>query len=304
MDIGDAFPLDLVRILSECAGHSIPGIRRSQNMNIDHLRKQAKNLQSIFPELVAAGPKLSLASAQAAIARTHGFPSWSAAVAKAALKTSESATPYSSIGAVIRKGYVFVAEEETQLPIELDDNAEPSRYAPGREVVLRFRQKREAAKVARVDQIVDELADYLGNMTGDYTELTPEELSLLLAAARNAVAKCPLYVDGWNRIAGSLLTQGKYDEAMAIAEPVTLALLDLLPKQGLIQVCYGMLVNRPFYRVVHCYLLLLDKARRHREADALAQRMYSLWPNDNMGFRFLLTREDRAGELKRARRSL
>ena len=31
--------------------------------------------------------------------------------------------------------------------------------------------------------------------------------------------------------------------------------------------------------------------------------MYGFWPNDKMGFRFLLTRADRAGELKRARRS-
>ena len=57
-------------------------------MNIEHLRKQAKNLQSIFPELVAtSGPKLTLASARAALARTHGFPSWSAAVAKACFGT-------------------------------------------------------------------------------------------------------------------------------------------------------------------------------------------------------------------------
>jgi hypothetical protein len=265
-------------------------------MNIDHLRKQAKNLQSIFPELVAtSGPKLTLASAQAAIARTHGFPSWSAAVAKAALAPLEGVAPAAStVGAAIRRGYVFLADEETQLPTELDDDAEPTRFAPGREVALSFRLKRDAASVDRAERVVDELADRLGNMTGDYTEYTPENLAALQAAARKAVARCPLYVDGWNRIAGSLLTQGRHDEAMAVAEPVALALLDLLPTNGLIQVCYGVLENRPFFRVVHCYLLLLDKARRHREADALARRMYDLWPNDNMGFRFLLTRADRA----------
>jgi len=164
----------------------------------------------------------------------------------------------------------------------------------GREVVLSFLRKRDAASVDRADRVVDELADRLGNMTGDYSEYTPENLAALQVAARKAVARCPLYIDGWNRIAGSMLTQGKHDEALAVAEPVALALLDLLPTQGLIQVCYGLLENRPFFRVVHCYLLLLDKARRHREADALAQRMYGLWPNDNMGFRFLLTRADRA----------
>jgi len=44
-------------------------------MNLSHLRKQAKNLQSIFPELVAAhGSRLLLSHAQDAIAGSYGYP--------------------------------------------------------------------------------------------------------------------------------------------------------------------------------------------------------------------------------------
>jgi hypothetical protein len=147
--------------------------------------------------------------------------------------------------------------------------------------------------VEREAHALDELSEELGDLTGSYHDYAPQDLEKLATAARAAVARSPLYLDGWNLIAGILLTQGQFAEGLAVAEPVTTALLDLLPTDGRIQVCYGLLVNRPFFRLAHCYLLLLHKADRHRDADALAKRMYALWPNDNMGFRFLLTRAAR-----------
>jgi len=299
MDIDDADPLD-----SHSNPERVRGPLDSRDspepiaMNIDHLRKQAKNLQSIYPDLVAArGAKLSLAHAQDAIARTHGFPSWAAMVSKAASAPSETTGVVSgvqnTIGNLIRDGYRFVAGEETELAIQLDDNAEPTRFALGREVMLSFRKPRQAASVRREDEALDEFSERLGGLTGAFRDYTPLGLASLLAAARKAVERCPLYLDGWNRAAGALFTQGKFAEAMAIVEPVAVALLDLLPSEGTIQASYRDLSNRPFYRIVHCYLLLLHQAGRHREADVLAGRMYGLWPNDNIGFRFLLTRKAR-----------
>jgi hypothetical protein len=261
-------------------------------MNLSHLRKQAKNLKQIYPELVAArGNTMSLAQAQEAIARIHGYPTWSAAVAKseAAEARPASAAASRDIGAQIRAGYTFDVSEPVELGVALDDNGEPTRYEIGREALLTFRDRSAEAEVRHEEDALDDLADRLGGITGDFNDYTARGLANLLRASREAVTRCPLYVDGWNRVAGALLTQRKFKEALDVAEPIATALLHLLPTEGVVQVSYGQLENRPFFRIVYCYLLLLHEAERHDDADDLAERMHGLWPNDNMGFRFLLT---------------
>ena len=62
----------------------------------------------------------------------------------------------------------------------------------------------------------------------------------------------------------------------------------------MVQISYGMFERRAFFRLMHSYLLLLDAVDRHADADPLAPRLYALWPMDNIGLRFLLTRQDRA----------
>lgn len=266
-------------------------------MKLSHLRKQAKNLHSIFPELVAAhGSAMTLSHAQDAIARTHGFPSWAIAVAKAndtpgPLSSAPRSEP--SIAERLKAGYHFQLEAEGELVIALDDNAEPTKKAMGREFALSLRDRGDAVNVRREDRALDALVEELGCWSGDFDDYSAEALERLRDASHRAVSRCPLYVDGWNHLAGSLFTQNRLDDAMAIAEPVANALLDLLPREGIVQVCYGVIANRPFFRITHCYLLLLHARSRHRDANALAKRLYSLWPNDNMGFRFLLTRASR-----------
>lgn len=268
-------------------------------MNLSHLRKQAKNLKQIYPELVAVhGGALSLAQAQEAIARTHGYPSWSAVVGRAgspdADRSGQSAAQ--DVGAVIRAGYLFELTKDAELVVAIDDNGEPTRHAAGHDAVLSFHRRSDALDVQREDDSLDALADRLGGATGDFNDYTARGLASLLRASREAVARCPLHIDAWNRVAGVLFTQRNFQDALAVAEPVATALLDLLPPQGVIQVNYGRLDNRPFFRIVHCYLLLLHEAGRHREADALAERMCQLWPNDNLGFRFLLDQASRDAE--------
>lgn len=268
-------------------------------MNLSHLRKQAKNLQALFPELVAAhGSRLQLSHAQDAIARIHGYPSWSIAAKKDAGGPAETtvAGPMNPIVDAIRVGYVFHLSQEEELAIKLDDDGDPKKYAIGREATLARVREVDDESVRRASDAFDQLTDRLGGMFGDFRDFSPEVLQRLIDAARASVKGCPLHIEAWNFIGGALFEQGNYTESMAVVEPVATALLSLLPAKGVIQVCYGVLDNRPFFRIVHCYLLLLDKAGRHPEADALAKRMYALWPNDNMGFRFLLTRKQRRQE--------
>lgn len=268
-------------------------------MNLSHLRKQAKNLQSIFPELVAAhGSKLQLSHAQDAIARIHGYPSWSVAAEKDAAGSAAASviSPTNPIVDAIRVGYVFHLSQEEELVIKLDDDGDPKKYAIGREATLAPVREADDKSVRRAADAFDELTDRLGGVSGDFRDYSPEVLQRLIDAARASVKGCPLHIEAWNLIGGALFTQAKFTESLAVVEPVATALLALLPSQGVIQVCYGVLSNRPFFRIVHCYLLLLNKAERHREADALAKRMFALWPNDNMGFRSMLTRKQRMQE--------
>ncbi|MCI1710968.1 MAG: hypothetical protein LKM32_02055 [Chiayiivirga sp.] len=272
-------------------------------MHIDHLRKQAKNLKSLYPDLVAAhGATLSLAQAQDAVARTHGFPSWKAALGKNApapaaaprvIAGPRSPANDAALAGCIRAGYHFVASEESQLAVEIADGGVPARFAPGHELELRFTQPGDAAVVRREDRALDEIADQFDSPDGTFEHYLPHEREILLYHAREAVQRCPLYLDGWNRVAGVMFEDEEFGPALATIEPVAQALLDLLPA-GIVQVCYGMLEHRPFFRLMHTYLLLLDAVGRHAEADRLALRLYALWPMDNIGFRFLLTRQARA----------
>jgi hypothetical protein len=273
-------------------------------MNIEHLRKQAKNLKSLYPDLVANhGPTLSLAQAQDVVARTHGFPSWKAAITKTSSPSPVVAVrvvagPRSSeqdqaLATCLREGYHFEAGEETQLAVEIADGGTPARFAFGRELVLRFTHAGESAAVRREDRALDEIADQFDSPDGSFEHYLPHEREILLYHAREAVQRCPLYLDGWNRVAGVMFEERDFGPALATIEPVARALLDLLPA-GVVQVCYGMLEHRPFFRLMHTYLLLLDAVGRHAHADRLALRLYALWPMDNIGFRFLLTRQARA----------
>lgn len=271
-------------------------------MNIEHLRKQAKNLRTIYPDLVAENPTaLSLSRAQDVIAKTHGFPSWHAAVGSYSTKTARSSEATTSVEVgespitrALRAGYTFELSEKSDLPVELSEyDASPTRYAVGQEATLRFRTMKDKKLVERETDALDQFSESLGGISGSFEEYTPAGLRKYAEIARAAVLRCPLYVDGWNVLASILFTQREFKKAIEVAEPIATTLLDMLPSNGLVQVCYGVLDNRPFYRIAHCYLLLLHSADRHDEADALAKRMYALWPNDNVGFRFLLTKESR-----------
>lgn len=290
-------------------------------MNIEHLRKQAKNLKSLYPVLVVeTGGTLTLTQAQEAIAQIHGYPSWKVALRQAidtpaapaptlvksvaaiapVVDTAQSNTLLDSTGLVeaITRGLRFEAEGvERLLVIEFDGNGEPKRKAKGCEYELRFLDPKNAAKAVRLDRKLDALVEQSqAGMTGDFATMTLAEQSRLLTAALEAVRQAPCYLDGWNRAAGVLFTRRRFQEGLALIDPVAKAVLSLLPERNhVVHVVYHLLEHRPFYRLLHTYLLLLDACGFDVDSDRLADRLYKLWPMDNMGFRFLLTRQARRG---------
>ncbi|MBX3700306.1 MAG: hypothetical protein KF903_04825 [Dokdonella sp.] len=270
-------------------------------MNVDHLRKQAKKLKTLYPELIKEfGATLTLSQALDVVARTHGFPSWHAIGNRTRSRPTPRAVGDAAEAdivptAEIEKSYRWEAKAAASLVVKLDDNADPIEYAEGREYVLRCRGLAVGHAVRLENDTFEDRCDQLGRITGDFSDYSPSALRSLVSAAHQAVDRCPAFVDGWNFLAGALFRAGLWRDSLAISEPIATGLLSGLPtsRSGVVQVCYGMLANRPFFRIAHCYLLGLHHAERHVEADTLAHRLYSLWPNDNMGFRFLLSREGR-----------
>lgn len=254
-------------------------------MNLDHLRKQAKNLRRVLPDIVEQhGSTLTLAQAQNAIARVHGYPDWKAALVKTKPQ-EQSAEP---IASVLRAHLRFVCDPEVELATHFSSKTgDATRHALGVEAILRPLSAADDERLRAVDDDLDRLfIDEFGGL-GGFDAIPAPELERALAVTVAGLKRCPYCVEAINRQAGVLFTLERYDEAMAVAEPAATALLDMIPTDhALVQVPYGMLVNRPFYRLVYCYLLLLKKCKRGREAKALAKRMVQYCPMDNMGFRF------------------
>lgn len=266
-------------------------------MNLDHLRKQAKNLRKQLPELIAQhGADLTLSQAQTAIARIHGYPGWTALLAANAAESPPRSADAERLATAIRRHLRFgIGPTESLATQWSSETGEPTDFSQGVTAMLEPVSTKDTTLLRRVDQRMDTLIfEELGHPGGGYDDMPPADLERIVEGAREALARCPFYIEGISRLAGGLLTQGREEEALLIAEPAARALLDMIPtSHQVVQVPYGILENRPFHRLLHCYLLLLDAAGRHPEADALAARMQQLNPVDNIGFRFLANQEAR-----------
>jgi hypothetical protein len=84
----------------------------------------------------------------------------------------------------------------------------------------------------------------------------------------------------------------QYKDCIDMAEPVLNAAIKLIPSNFAGFIPYLYLENRPFHRLAHNLILAYYGAGMNDEAKAIAKKMLSWWPNDNVGFRFLLTPPD------------
>lgn len=268
-------------------------------MNIDQLKKQAKALRDTFPGLVHTfGNKLTLAQAQATIAQLNGYPSWERMVAKSDGRGASPSSALPSIQEVIRAGLYFAVDEEpSEMPTAFSSRTgDPTRYAMGYEAILRFRRKNDQALAEREDEALYELmARVCGeSMDGTFTSMPAAALEQFDGEICASLQRAPLNIEGHSCLLGVRHALGRYSAAHLASEPVITTLIDLLPTDRTVQVCYGLLANRPFFRLLRGHLLVLDRLGRHSEANAIAKLGYRLWPMDNMGFRYLTTRASRA----------
>jgi len=264
-------------------------------MNIDQLKKQAKNFRKAFPGLVAAhGDRLTLAQAQSAIALINGYPSWE----QMSAKSIEPSPP--SIEAMVRAGLYFAIDESpSRLPVAYSQvTGNPTRYEQAYETILRFKREQDQLLTERAD---DELCAFMEHVRGNsldsgFTSMASDVLEEFERRIRSSLQRAPLNIEGHSMLGGVLHALGRYSAALQASEPVITTLINLLPTDRKIQVSYGFLANRPFFRLLHCHLLVLDRLGRHEEANAFAKLGLRLCPNDNIGFRYLKTPNLRARE--------
>ncbi len=258
-------------------------------MNIIQAKKLAKNLRKAWPELVAEyGSELPLQQAQEIVARIQGYPDWHAFHQAASRQSSDRS---GSRDGQLQSNLAFVPAGPPE-PLATRYNTrtdEWTHYVEGIEVHLRPLSEQADTLMNEVDEAIYADMERAGCWSGEYPN-DRNVLQHLVERAMHAVRRCPFCVEAINVYAGLLYSLGAYDQAMAVAEPAATALLSMVPTDHtLVHVPYGFLSNRPFFRLCYVYLLLLDRARRDKEANALARRMHRFCPSDNMGFRFMTT---------------
>lgn len=266
-------------------------------MNIEQLKKQAKNLRKIFPHLVAKhGDSLTLAQAQGVIAQLNGFPSW-----ECMCQAQSATTPITPHADLIQNGLYFAVDDDAEeLPIAFSSKTgETTRFEWAHQAILSFHRDEDEAKVNTEDR---ELYDYLEqqapNAIDRFQALSKPGLEALELRIRTSLKRAPLNIEGHSLLAGTLFTLGRYNESLAVSEPVITTLIGLLPTDRKVQASYSFLDNRPFFRLLNVYLLALHELGRHPEANKIAKLALQLCPNDNLGFRYLKSKALRTARVE------
>jgi hypothetical protein len=160
---------------------------------------------------------------------------------------------------------------------------EPVSVAEGRFIVRGDRSALDA-----VTSALDEFMDELDPESDDLAQMPPAALMQLIVRCQELAMEEPAFLDGYAHWAGALVKLDRGAECIAIMRPVYSAACSLVPKSFRGLVPYWPLENRPFHRLAVNLFLAYRQVGQHDEANGISQRMLQWWPNDNIGFRFLL----------------
>ncbi|MES2190173.1 MAG: hypothetical protein V4454_08625 [Pseudomonadota bacterium] len=259
-------------------------------MSVDHLKKLAKNLQKLYPDFaakhVAAPPKLS--DFQELAAKAQGFPDWHAAITRKEQfvdhpkgKKRVEMIDFDQIGARLQVGLVSQV---------LDEYHDDGRSKRPREQLCAFFEPTHAESHDKVTHELDQYLDAMG-LVGDNGP-PPAYSVALIDVCQSLVMKEPGFIDGYAHWANSLYWLGRYQNIIDMNKPILDRLADMLPSGFKGRVPYSDLMNRPVHRLAHTLVLAywkLQTPEGSKAAIALAKQMLKWWPNDNIGFRFLLS---------------
>lgn len=165
-----------------------------------------------------------------------------------------------------------------------------SLYKP--ELIAEFTVDDEESLLTVTEELDETLELVLCLTKGDLVNLDNHELEILLQTCKALIKLEPAFLDGYAHWVGALVAREENNDArtaVAVGMPVLEAafkLIDTIPKNYYLN--YYSLANRPFFRLAHNMVLALYAVNKNDEAQALAEKMLKVWPNDNVGFRFLL----------------
>lgn len=258
-------------------------------MNIEQAKKQAKNLRRLLPAYMAEHPDAGkLSDVQELIARTHGYPSFHAMV-MAQERPAEPA-PRPQLGSLlvsyhgVSEWAMFDSEGNPKRPVNVAyGELGTSAIAYSDEDIL-----------SQVTEEFDEACESEGGMTGDMEDYPASALNRLCRLAKKLTKKEPAFIDGYAFQAGAFIIRGQHDEARRLAEPIVEAIFEMIAQCATEQkkkrffMPYYCLGNRPFHRLAHDLVLAYLGLKETDKALALCKQMLALWPNDNIGFRFIV----------------
>lgn len=126
-------------------------------MDIKHLRKQARNLVRLYPELVAAHPaSITLGTAQSALARLNGFPTWEAMITRQSTAPSASqVTPVAGVDLSRHLRFSIVGDETSLAVSYSSETGNPTRYRKGVEAMLSYTSVRDKRRALTEDEKLD-----------------------------------------------------------------------------------------------------------------------------------------------------
>lgn len=262
-------------------------------VNVEHLRKQAKKLVRLYPDVISEHPAtISLSAAQSVIAKLNGFPNWEALVRRHGAATGGAQKKRLPTEIRLSDHLILaVDEDKRRLPAAYsDETGSPTRFRMGYDAILRYRHPHEATLARNEDDVLDELFEraFSGFIDASYSNLDRPTRLVLLHASEASLKRCPYCIETAARIAGLMHAEGSHGLALQMLEHYARQLLEMIPKDRYVHVDYGFLDNRPFHRLMHAYVLLLHEVGRNDDARKIAESMVALHPNDNIGFRFLI----------------
>lgn len=259
-------------------------------MSIEQAKKQAKNLRRLLPAFIAEHPDGGkLADFQELVARTHGYPSFHA-MSEAHKGADQVRQDSIGLGA-LQVSYQGV---ESWTMYDQDGNPKkPKRMAYG-ELLLPVPEYSEEDSLYKVTEEFDEACEMEGGLTGDFDDYSPQSINKLLRLAAKLTKQEPAFVDGYAFQVGAYVHTGQNKKAISLAEPLVALIFDMIAKCAAehktkaLLMPYLHLSNRPFHRLAHGLVLAYLAEHETEKGVSLAKRMLDLWPNDNIGFRFII----------------
>lgn len=259
-------------------------------MSIEQAKKQAKNLRRLLPVFLAEHPDGGkLADFQELVAKTHGYPSFHAM--SESHKTTDQTRPNSiGLGALC----VSYRGIESWELYDLDGNPKKSKRMAYGELLLPTAESSDEDPLYMVTEEFDDACDMEGGLTGDFNDYAPQSLNKLLRLAAKLTKQQPAFVDGHAFQVGAYVHTGQNRKAITLAEPLVALVFEMIAKCAIdhkvkeLLMPYAYLSNRPFHRLAHGLVLAYLAEGETEKGVALAKRMFDLWPNDNIGFRFII----------------